>query len=146
MKRDPALESLSHDHHHALFVAQKLRRATPDTAGAARDAFLEFWKTEGHGHFRVEEDVLLPAYADHGDVHHPLVAQSLCEHVEIRNLAARVSGDPDTSPETLNDLGRRLADHVRLEERQLFPMIEEALPPHALSALATALAAAERHV
>src|SRR5680860_716611 len=77
MKRDPALVSLSHDHHQALFVAQKLRRATAETLGEDRAAFLAYWEEHGRAHFRLEEEVLLPADAAHGDPHHPLVAQRL---------------------------------------------------------------------
>ena len=36
MKRDPALIGLSHDHHHALSRARKLRRAaSADSAGSS---------------------------------------------------------------------------------------------------------------
>ena len=77
MKRDPALVTLSHDHHLALYVAQTLRRATADTARDARAAFVAYWEEHGRGHFRLEEEILLPAYAQHGDPHHPLVARAL---------------------------------------------------------------------
>jgi hypothetical protein len=40
MKRGPAHVTLSHDHHQALSVAQKLKRAAADTAGDARAAFV----------------------------------------------------------------------------------------------------------
>jgi hypothetical protein len=42
MKRSDALVQLPRDHHHGLVVAQRLRRATPETAAAARTAFLEY--------------------------------------------------------------------------------------------------------
>jgi hypothetical protein len=61
MKRSEALWSLSRDHHRALSVAQRMRRAD-DAAEGAR-AFLEFWKGHGEPHFRVEEEVLLPCWA-----------------------------------------------------------------------------------
>lgn len=140
MKRDPALVSLSHEHHHALFVAQQLRRADAAGAEAARAQFLDFWNTEGREHFRIEEEVLLPRYAAYGDAHHPLVLQALGEHIEIRAAAAQLSDDVAE----LQELGRRLADHVRLEERQLFPLVESTLPPEDLSALAADLERAER--
>jgi hemerythrin-like domain-containing protein len=140
VKRDPALTSLSHDHHQALFVAQKLRRATADTASDARAAFLAFWDGPGHTHFQTEEQVLLPAYARHGDPHHALVARALCEHVEIRHRADETARNPAVSAADLNALGERLAAHVRLEERELFPLIEQAMPADQLRALAVALA------
>ena len=67
MKRTAALQPLSRDHHQALSVAQKLRRADAGTAPGVRDAFLEFWRSHGRDHFRSEEEILLPAFAGHGD-------------------------------------------------------------------------------
>ena len=136
MKRDPALVPLSHDHHQALFVAQALRRANEATAPEARARFAAYWAEHGQPHFRLEEEVLLPAFARYGDSHHPLVAQALCDHVAIRRLAGEVEL---ASPAGLRELGTRLVEHVRLEERELFPLIESALPPAALSAVAGAL-------
>jgi hypothetical protein len=142
MKRDSALTKLSHDHHQALFVAQKLRRATAATAGEARTAFLAFWDGPGQMHFRLEEEILLPAYAGHGDAHHPLVAQALCEHVDIRHRADELARHEGSPPGALNDLGVRLAKHVQLEERELFPLIERALPRTRLATLRVELARA----
>ena len=144
MKRDPALASLSRDHHQALFVAQRLRKATAETAADGRGRFLEFWRGHGEDHFRLEEDVLLPAYAPYGDAHHPLVARALCDHVEIRGRAAAVAGQEAVTPEALQQLGTRMAEHVRLEERELFPLIEAALPQDRLAAVGAALDEAER--
>ena len=139
MKRDPALVSLSHDHHQALFVAQQLRRASTETLDEARTAFLTYWQEHGRAHFRLEEEVLLPAYAAHGDPHHPLVAHALCDHVAIRHRADALAGDSPPTSAALNELGVSLADHVRLEERELFPLIESAMPAAALAALAASL-------
>jgi iron-sulfur cluster repair protein YtfE (RIC family) len=44
----------------------------------------------------------------------------------------------------LHALGERLHQHIRHEERVLFPLIEEALPPEELAAVADALEEAER--
>jgi hypothetical protein len=41
MKHDPALVTLSGDHHLTLHVARTLERATVETAGAARVAFAD---------------------------------------------------------------------------------------------------------
>ncbi|HLI60574.1 MAG TPA: hemerythrin domain-containing protein [Solirubrobacteraceae bacterium] len=140
MKRSEALAILSRDHHQALFVAQRLRRAQPETAAAERARFLEFWTAHGRRHFQLEEELLFPAYAPYGDAHHPLLLRALGEHVAIRALAART----DTSPEGLHELGEALAAHVRGEERELFAVIEEAMPPDELLALARELERAER--
>ncbi len=123
-------------------VAQTLRRADASTAPRAQDEFLAFWHSHGAHHFRCEEDILLPAYAGHGDPRHPLVLDVLVDHMEIRHAAARLERS-EPRPEALNELGARLANHVRLEERQLFPLIEAALPEDELDRVARALAAAE---
>lgn len=138
MKRIAALHSLSHDHHQALVVAQKLRRATPETLEATHGAWTAFWAA-GQVHFRAEEEILLPAYAGHVAVDDdPAVAQVLLEHVGIRHYAAELERNPDQR-EAMVALGRLLAEHVRLEERTLFPRIEAALPVNALLHLAKAL-------
>ena len=139
MKRSEALASLSRDHHQALVVAQRLRRANDASAVAARERFLEFWESEGRRHFQLEEELLLPAYAAYGDPHHPLVLRVLGEHVSIRARANRVRAAASAPLEDLHDLGAALAEHVRLEERELFPMIEAAMPGAGLLALAHAL-------
>jgi hypothetical protein len=139
MKRDPALVSLSHDHHRALAMAQRLRRATPETLTEVRADALRFWQAAGHAHFRLEEEVLLPAYAAHGDAHHPLVARALCDHVAIRQRFDELARDAPRDIASLHDLGAMLADHVRLEERELFVLIEQTLPRPQLTAVAAAL-------
>lgn len=139
MKRDPALVSLSRDHHQALAVALRLRRATHETASEARTDALRFWGTAGRAHVRVEEDVLLPAFARHGDAHHPLVARVLCDHVAIRQRMDSLERDQAPELTSLHELGSILADHVRLEERELFALIEHTLPEGELAAVARAL-------
>ncbi len=143
MNRDRALVSLSRDHHQTLRVAQVLRRATSSNADAARAAFLTHWDSSGRRHFRQEEDILLPAYAAHGDPFHPLVARTLCEHVDIRHRADALALAERPSLATLHELGTTLAAHVRGEERELFVLIERALPAEELAALAAALAHGE---
>jgi hemerythrin-like domain-containing protein len=143
VKRSDALRSLSRDHHEALVVALRLRRATAETAIEARARFLAFWTAHGELHFRLEETTLLPAYAAHGDPYHPLVLGVLGDHVAIRQRAAGLAADPDAPLEALHELGQRLDDHVRREERELFPLIEEAMPEDELAALAAALSRAE---
>ena len=142
MKRHRALQPLSRDHHVALVAAQRLRRAAAGDADAARAAFLEFWNEHGARHFRVEEDVLLPAFAAYGDPADERVVEMLVDHVRIRAAAAalaRGEGDLDA----FHALGTALERHVRLEEREVFPLIEEALPEEAAERLVDAVLAAE---
>lgn len=120
-------------------AAQRLRRAGTGDTGAARDAFLEFWDDHGAHHFRVEEDVLLPAYAAHADPDEPCIVRMLLDHARIRAQAQRLERDAAPSAESLHVLGTALERHVRLEEREVFPLIEAALPPAATEALVDAV-------
>jgi len=133
MKRHPSLAPLSRDHHHVLVMAQRLRRADEDDAAGAAEAFLEQWIEEERHHFRLEEEVLLPAYAAYGDPDHPAVIRTLLDHVRIRRDVERLTAGHD--PELLHEVGGRLADHVRLEENELFPLVESTLPEPALAML-----------
>jgi hemerythrin-like domain-containing protein len=143
MKRHPDLQSLSRDHHQALVLARRLKHLKDDDAIASRAAFLEFWGRHGQLHFRVEEEVLLPGFAWTGGAEDPAVARVLHEHAEIRLRALQLQGGT-ASVQVQRALGELLADHVRLEERKLFPAIEATLSPEQLSSMASALATAER--
>ncbi|MBV9335385.1 MAG: hypothetical protein JO243_05765 [Solirubrobacterales bacterium] len=133
MKRHPALAPLSRDHHHALVIARRLRQAGSEEMPGAVAAFLEHWEAEERLHFRLEEEVLLPAYAAHGDPCHPAVVRTLLDHVLIRRDAARLAAGAE--PAVAHAMGARLADHVKLEEHELFPLIERTVPAPALAAL-----------
>jgi hypothetical protein len=137
MKRHPALEPLSRDHHHALAVALRLCRATPEDAWQASAGFLALWEIETRIHFRFEEEILLPAYAAHGDPGDPVVIQTLIDHMSIRRDAALIASGAPLA--TLQAPGERLASQVRLEERELFPLIEATLDEGELEAVGARL-------
>jgi iron-sulfur cluster repair protein YtfE (RIC family) len=142
MKRAEALAELSRDHHHGLVVAQRLRRADAGSAAGARAAFLDYWTSEGRTHFRVEEDVLLPAMARHHRSDDPAIVRVLVEHVDLRRRGADLEASADVPVDDLHALGERLSAHIRHEERVLFPMVEASFADDELSALGQALAAA----
>lgn len=140
MKRSAALTPLSHDHHQALFVAQRLRRADGFEGPAAE--FRGFWGQHGSRHFQIEEEVLLPFWQLLGSADLAQVARVAEEHLAIRTLALELE-QGEAGLEDLHRLGERLHAHVRYEERELFPLIEKDLGPEALERVAEAIAAAE---
>jgi len=137
MKRHPALVPLSRDHHHALVIARRLRNAEEHDAAETARAFLEHWEYEERLHFRLEEEVLLPAYAAYGDPDHAAVVRTLLDHMLIRRDVERLAGDPPLA--LLHELGERLANHVKLEENELFPLVERTIPEAQLRALGARL-------
>lgn len=140
MIRQPALQPLSRDHHQALAIALRLVRSNVDTAPSVRDAFLRYWLSDGREHFRAEEEILLPTFANHADPQHPLVTRVLHDHLLIRRHAIRIERGLEEPLWRLRELGVLMSDHVRLEERELFPLVEEHVPPDELSWLALSLA------
>ena len=138
-RRSEALAELSREHHHALAQAMALKRATEESAAGVWQRFLAFWNDEGDEHFVEEEGVLLPAYARVADPAHPAVWRVLLEHVLIRAKVAEIGETPRPPVVELVRLGGWLDTHVRLEERVLFPLIEDALPEAALRELADSL-------
>jgi mannose-6-phosphate isomerase-like protein (cupin superfamily) len=128
MKRHPALVALSHDHHHALVEARRLRHkaASDEDPAAAASAFHRFYAGVTVPHFREEEERLFPLVVDAEEAQ-PLIVQALLDHQRLHALAAALDdqADPRTS---MRELGQRLEAHVRLEERELFPLIERLAP------------------
>jgi iron-sulfur cluster repair protein YtfE (RIC family) len=147
MKRTPELRTLSEDHHHGLVHARRLRRAAEGekakSAEPVAKEFLDFWQKEIAIHFRKEEEVLLPVVARYGGdvVQDPLV-EMLAQHARIRGLVMRLSDEVVggyVRLETLQELGEQLEAHIRLEERAVFPLVEESLSEAALTELAARL-------
>ena len=124
MKRHEGLRGLSDDHHRALVLARELRRAgsaepgeRPEQLAARIRAQFE---AELEPHFRVEEDVLLPALSRRGETE--LVERTLQDHERLRSW---VRGE--WSGSTAQEIGALLERHVRFEERELFPSAEARL-------------------
>jgi hypothetical protein len=140
VKRSEALKPLSREHHHALYLAKVI--CDQQGEGDSRDQFLKFWNEEGRDHFRIEEEILLPGSGLLGPNRDDEVARMLSEHLVIRRGALRlVAGEAD--PVEIVDLAERLRAHVRFEERELFPRIEQGLPEAELRALEAAIEKAE---
>jgi len=141
MKRSAELAPLSRDHHQALEVALRLRRVTEGNLEDTTGRFLAFWRRQGEHHFVIEERLVLPALS-HDDVEWAEATQRVREdHAEIRARAAELARVPSVL--RARRLGELLGAHVRYEERQLFPLLEERLARDALVALGEALMSAE---
>ena len=124
MKRH--LVKLSREHHDALVLAQRAKRAVPGGEAIileVRNAF----ETEIERHFVAEESGLLPALATAG--HREIVERTLSEHAMLREM---VSALHSQKPESLVNFGELLASHVRFEERELFPLAESIFTPEIL--------------
>jgi Hemerythrin HHE cation binding domain len=115
-------------------MAQRLRRATPGEAPATAAALLDFWRRAERRHLELEEDILVPALERHGLAEHPAVARMLVEHALIRRQVEEIASGA-SGTEQLRALGKQLAEHVRHEERAVFPLAEQRLGAKALAEL-----------
>ena len=133
---------LSREHHLALELALRLRRATAADADELTSSTLGFWRDEGREHFQLEEELLLPAFARHAGADDSDIVRVLVEHVDIRRRIADLERGGHADRAALNALGTLLHDHVRHEERTLFVRIEAALDTEELRVLGAALQSA----
>jgi len=105
--------------------------------------FLEAWRREILPHFRAEEEVLLPDFARAVAPDHPLIVRTLTEHVALRRAVRdleRARGEQRTGAALISQI---LHDHIRFEERLLFPAIENTLAGEELEELGRRLAGEE---
>lgn len=136
MKRIPELRDLSDDHHLALVLAIRCRRANrPDSAwtpsqlwAMVRDAM----QSHLEPHFRIEETILLPALLELGE-------ESLVQRIEDDHAALRELGAAPT-PDRVRVVrfGELLESHIRYEERHVFESTQDRLPAKALEAIVRA--------
>lgn len=142
MERKSELHNLSHQHHHGLVAARHLRLAAEGSRPLAevRNEFLAAWESEIAAHFRAEEEILLPALATALPEDHPLIVRTLTEHVALRRAVRALSAGSELSAAAAAEIGCLLHDHIRFEERELFPAVEAALTPDALAAVGADLA------
>jgi mannose-6-phosphate isomerase-like protein (cupin superfamily) len=128
MKRHPALVPLSHDHHHALAAAHRLRAAA-DGDGDPRavvSAFVDFFGAHTLAHFRAEEELIFPLVAE-VDEARPLLVAILLDHQRLRALVPRLARTAEVG--VMREVGELLEGHIRREERELFPLIERVAKP-----------------
>lgn len=129
MKRDEALAPLSREHHGSLLLAQLLKKDAPvyrelptepgDKAKYAQEQF------EGHikNHFHKEEEMLEKVKHCHPEVT-VLADEIKNEHLQLATLFSSLSNNTDLI-NIMDELAVTLQDHIRKEERILFPLIQQ---------------------
>ncbi|OGS95389.1 MAG: hypothetical protein A3K04_10285 [Gallionellales bacterium RBG_16_56_9] len=126
MKRIPALQPLSREHHTALTLAKACERAAQSrdkeqVAQACQRAIRAF-ADELEPHFQIEEQSLLPLLRNTET--QPLERHTLADHQQLRAL---LDGLQQNNIEALDNFGKLLSAHVRFEEKELFPALESLL-------------------
>ncbi|WP_339610877.1 hemerythrin domain-containing protein [uncultured Planktosalinus sp.] len=129
IKRHPALQPWSRDHHHGLLLSWKIKKGF--SLGIAPERIKHytdwFWKTQLIPHFDTEERFLFPIL---GNDNH-MVQQALDEHRQLKALFEK----ENAVSETLSKIESLLNDHIRFEERVLFLAIQEVATPEEIKLL-----------
>ncbi|NOX19439.1 MAG: hemerythrin domain-containing protein, partial [Chlorobi bacterium] len=128
MKRHEALVPLSHDHHQALRLAQALKKnGAPTKRGMQspeeklQDA-KRTYELELIDHFRHEEEIVFPLAKGRDAEMDAMIKDILNQHKKITE--AINSLENGNLVENLDKLGQMLVDHIRQEEREVFPKVE----------------------
>ncbi|MEP6746200.1 MAG: hemerythrin domain-containing protein [Bacteroidota bacterium] len=140
MKRYQSLAPLSREHHPALLLAQLLKKNAPLYKGMPAEPVakavyaLNFFLTDLKTHFEKEE-LLLKKVAGFNKEIDRVAVEIIQEHGDLTNdfLTIQTTKDP---ADRLDALGRQLEQHIRKEERVLFPLIEQYCPEALLTEIA----------
>jgi hemerythrin-like domain-containing protein len=142
-RRHDSLVPLSHDHHHTLAQARRLERAASmddeSDRRRATDDFINFYLGTLLRHFHEEEELFFAPLIDDEDAQE-LVIRALTEHLRIHACVRRLKRDlvdGKVEPNQLIELSKLLTAHVRFEERDLLPLVEDLLSEEELRDLAT---------
>jgi hemerythrin-like domain-containing protein len=136
-KRHPSLIPLSHDHHHGLVLAFRLREGLPrnrqpaDNPQKQAEDAIRFFHDNLTAHFRAEEEVLFPAIRAHVSHAATLLDTLTIEHGEMRaqvEILTQAAPDAVTLQTRLKAFAELLERHIRREERELFPLYEAHVP------------------
>ena len=147
-KRHASLVPLSHAHHRALVLAHRLQRGLagstdPDWPAEPTDQVryvAAFQREHLEPHFRAEEEAVFPALTSHSREAEGLVEALREEHRHLREAVAHLQVTAiEALPRALAALGVLLEGHVRREERDLFPRVQQHVPEEALARMGEAI-------
>ncbi|MEX0602075.1 MAG: hemerythrin domain-containing protein [Bacteroidota bacterium] len=140
-KRHSSLIELSRDHYHGLLLAVRLQQGkkallrlwSHDPLYQAKFV-VSFYENDLKKHFKAEEEALFPPIYKHLEGTRPLVDDLKADHRKIKEYV-RGFRKPDrkTLEARLKEFGKFLEDHIRKEDRQLYPMVEKLAPPELLA-------------
>lgn len=119
LKRHKALQPLSREHHQGLLLSWKIRTGFKKNIEPERIKTYANWFFENHlvPHFEIEETLIFPILKPD----HELIKRGLEEHRRLKRLFTQTENDT----KTLIKIEEELEQHIRFEERILFPEIQK---------------------
>ena len=136
MKRDKNLQELSRDHHHGLLLGWKIRQGLKLQADPALivEYIRYFFESALLPHFEEEETQILTYLQD--DNAHKI--RTLNDHRAITSLVEALS-DSEKEPAAFLKIAELLDEHIRFEERELFPYLQDQLNSEQLNEIGIAI-------
>ena len=121
MKRNENIIPLSHDHHFGLLCCWKIRQGLKKNIDLERiKKYIDyFWNHHLKEHFKEEEEILFPYLKDE------FSSRVAREHRDLELIFNEIQ--KNTSVINLENFANLLDDHIRFEERQWFPHLEQNL-------------------
>jgi len=132
IKRDENILKLSKEHHFSLLFCWKIKQGLNGEIPTGRIIkYVQYFSTHFLiPHFREEELFLFSALKDEK------VDKAIEQHKKINNVIAEVLSDDEVkSKKALQKIAELVDDHVRYEERDLFPHIESKLSSEQLTSI-----------
>lgn len=135
MKRDTNIIPLSRDHHYGLLFCWKIRQGLAKHIDLPRiQRYVQyFWEHHLEVHFTEEETLLFRESTD------PLCLEAKEQHSRIRRLVMTIRRSGTWVDASYRTLAGQLEAHIRFEERQVFPFLEQKLTKAQLSAVGAEL-------
>lgn len=141
IQRSPELTPLSRDHHNGLLTGWKIKAGLRNNTDLKRiAAFVSAsYSQELKEHFNQEEQHIFNLLPD-GD---SMVKTALLQHEQLKMLVVRIENSPEIS--LLEEFAELLTVHIRFEERELFPFIEQNAPVEMFSQAGEMIAKLHEH-
>jgi len=123
IQRSEALQPLSRQHHNGLLFCLLLGKGIRKQADVMvmQDFIMDFWYKDLQHHFELEEQYLYPLQQGYADLQTAL-EKMMADHYQLKSIIHQVSLTP--SFPLVAELSTVLNDHIRFEERELFPLLE----------------------
>lgn len=123
MKRSEQIKPLSRDHHFGLLFCWKIKQGLQYNIALSRiqNYVQYYWQNHLRQHFEEEENILFNQL--------PNICQTaIKEHLLIESDIQKINAGNFTA-EDYERFAELVSNHIRYEERTLFPLIESSLEP-----------------
>lgn len=131
IKRNEHIVKLSKDHHFTLLFCWKIRSGLMFRVAPTRiiNYVNYFWQHLMQPHFSEEETILF------APVQNAAVQRALDEHAQIAEQIKALTTNKNNAVNQLSILANTVDNHVRYEERELFPHLENVLTDEQLNSI-----------